>query len=380
MHFVVFCHSLVSDWNHGNAHFLRGIVTELGSLGHTVDVYEPEDGWSRRNLREDQGEAALVAFRQRFPHLHSKRYRPEGPSLDRALADADVVLVHEWTDPALVAAIGAHRETHGHYRLLYHDTHHRAVSDRAAWESLDLRGYDAALVFGGALAEVYRQRAEIPRVYVWHEAADVRVFHPEARAGGGHATPSPWTSTPPVSDLVWIGNWGDDERTAELEEFLLEPIHELGLSAAIYGVRYPEAARAALERAGAVYHGYLPNHAVPAAFARARLTIHVPRRYYAQSLPGIPTIRPFEALACGIPLISAPWDDREHLFEPGKDFLFARSGREMTEHIRALLSDPARARAQAEHGRATVLARHTCAHRVGELMSILRELALQEAA
>jgi spore maturation protein CgeB len=119
---------------------------------------------------------------------------------------------------------------------------------------------------------------------------------------------------------------------------------------------------------------------VPAAFARARLTIHVPRRYYAQSLPGIPTIRPFEALACGIPLISAPWDDREHLFEPGKDFLVARSGREMAEHIRALLSDPARARAQAERGRATVLARHTCAHRVGELMSILRELDLREAA
>jgi spore maturation protein CgeB len=52
----------------------------------------------------------------------------------------------------------------------------------------------------------------------------------------------------------------------------------------------------------------------------------------------------------------------------------------MAEHIRALLSDPARARAQAERGRATVLARHTCAHRVGELMSILRELDLREAA
>jgi spore maturation protein CgeB len=40
-------------------------------------------------------------------------------------------------------------------------------------------------------------------------------------------------------------------------------------------------------------------------------------------LPGIPTIRVFEALACGIPLVSAPWDDSEHLFRPGEDFLVA---------------------------------------------------------
>ena len=40
MRFVLFCHSLLSDWNHGNAHFLRGVVTELCERGHLVDVYE----------------------------------------------------------------------------------------------------------------------------------------------------------------------------------------------------------------------------------------------------------------------------------------------------------------------------------------------------
>ena len=47
-------------------------------------------------------------------------------------------------------------------------------------------------------------------------------------------------------DLVWIGNWGDDERTAELHEFLIQPVKELGLKARIHGVRYPEHARQAL--------------------------------------------------------------------------------------------------------------------------------------
>ncbi|MBA2602322.1 MAG: glycosyltransferase, partial [Acidobacteria bacterium] len=50
MRIVLFCHSLVSDWNHGNAHFLRGIVAELLDRGHEVRVYEPEDGWSREQL------------------------------------------------------------------------------------------------------------------------------------------------------------------------------------------------------------------------------------------------------------------------------------------------------------------------------------------
>jgi spore maturation protein CgeB len=366
MRFVIFCHSLLSDWNHGNAHFLRGVVTELQAAGHVVDVHEPQDGWSRRNLVRERGEAALAAVASRFPKLRPLTYLDGGPDLDRALRQADVVLVHEWTPPSLVAAIGAHRARGGRYRLLYHDTHHRAVSERAAWEQLDLSGYDGALVFGRALAEVYRQRAVVPHVYVWHEAADVRVFRPMTAA--------------PEHDVVWIGNWGDDERAAELEEFLLGPVRELGLSARVYGVRYPAHALAALERAGVTYHGYLPNHEVPAVFARARLTVHVPRRYYAEALPGIPTIRPFEALACGIPLLSAPWQDAERLFEPGRDFQWARTGAEMKERMAALLADEPARRALAARGRATIVRRHTCAHRVAELVGILQDLDTWEAA
>ncbi len=50
MKIVLFYHSLLSDWNHGNAHFLRGIVQELKVRGHEVLVFEPENAWSRQNL------------------------------------------------------------------------------------------------------------------------------------------------------------------------------------------------------------------------------------------------------------------------------------------------------------------------------------------
>ena len=112
---------------------------------------------------------------------------------------------------------------------------------------------------------------------------------------------------------------------------------------------------------------------MPDTFARFKLTLHIPRRPYVELLQGIPTIRVFEALACGIPLICSPWNDAEHLFRPD-DFAIARSADEMAATIDELLRDPSRAAAMASRGRETVLARHTCAHRVSELINLYRRV------
>jgi spore maturation protein CgeB len=362
MRIVFFVHSLLSDWNHGNAHFLRGVASELISRGHDVALFEPRDAWSLENLLADHGERALDGFHAAYPTLRSERYDLETLDLDRALDGADLVIVHEWNDHGLVKRIGEHHARRaGAYRLLFHDTHHRSVTDPDAMAGYDLRDYDGVLAFGGVIRDLYLQRGWAARAWTWHEAADTRIFHP-------------LPGEPREGDLIWIGNWGDDERTAELHEFLIEPVRGLGLAARVHGVRYPDAARKALAAAGIDYAGWLPNHEVPRAFARFRVTVHVPRRPYVEALPGIPTIRPFEALACGIPLVSAPWDDAEGLFRPGRDYLVARDGEEMKRHLRDLLADPEMAAEIARSGRETLLDRHTCAHRVDELMEIDREL------
>ena len=100
----------------------------------------------------------------------------------------------------------------------------------------------------------------------------------------------------------------------------------------------------------------------------------MPRRYYSTILPGIPTIRVFEALACGLPLVSAPWSDSEHLFRPGTDYLVADSGERMTAQLGALAADPALRDSLATHGLETILARHTCDHRADELLGIVAGL------
>jgi spore maturation protein CgeB len=362
--FVLFCHSLVSDWNHGNAHFLRGVVTELLDRPHDVVVYEPIDSWSVENLVRDHGEKPLDDFSRTFPHLTSTRYALHALDLDQALDGADVVIVHEWSDHELVKRIGEHRNRTRAYRLFFHDTHHRAATQPEQMAAYDLTHYDGVLAYGKVIRDLYIENGWARDAWTWHEAADTRVFHPRPHGE-------------PEGDVVWIGNWGDDERTAELHELLIDPVKELGLRAKIHGVRYPEQAIESLREANIDYAGWLPNWRAPEVFSKYKLTVHVPRRPYVTTLRGIPTIRPFEALACAIPLISAPWDDAEGLFTPGEDFLVARDGNEMKKQMRAVLNDRALAQSLAARGLKTIQSRHTCSHRVSELLSIVHSFAGQ---
>ena len=360
MRIVYFTHSLASCWNHGNAHFLRGVLDELVERGHDVRVWEPEGAWSLANLLKDHGEAGLDAYHNAYPRLSSETYS-EGDSVAELVDGADLVIVHEWNDPALVAALGKLRARGAPFTLLFHDTHHRAVSAPAEMARYDLDAYDGVLAFGEALSEVYRRRGWGNRVWTWHEAADTRRFHPPTEEGARQG-------------LVWIGNWGDDERSAELESFLLRPARTVGLPLDIHGVRYPEHALRTLDGHGARYRGWLPNARAPEVFARHLATVHVPRRFYVDLLPGIPTIRVFEALACGIPLLSAPWRDAEGLFRPGEDYMVARDEAEMARHMAAVRDDAALRRSLVSNGLAAIRARHGCAHRAEELLRVLRGL------
>jgi spore maturation protein CgeB len=358
---LLFCHSLRSDWNHGNAHFLRGLLSECLRRGIDVTAMEPADCWSARNLVQDCGNAALEAWRAAYPLLPFSTYDPARLDLDRALDNADVVLVHEWNQSEIVASIARHRRLGGDYLLFFHDTHHRMASAPESLAAFDLDGFDGVLAFGESLRQAYVRRGWGEHAFRWHEAADLALCGPRPEV-------------PRQRDLVWIGNWGDEERSIELREFLIEPVARVGLSARVHGVRYPPAAQRELARAGIEFAGYLPNFRVPEAFAEAWATVHIPRRPYARLLPGIPTIRVFEALACGIPLVSAPWDDCEGLFRPGHDFLFAADGQAMCRQLTTLREDRDLASALAINGRAVIEARHSCAHRLDELVAICRRL------
>jgi len=364
MRVVMFVHSIRSDWNNGSAHFLRGIAREFPARGHQVAIYEPRQGWSATNLTREAGGAALEVYHEAYPTLKPNVYILEHLDLDQVLADAQLVLVHEWNPPALIAALGRYRKRGGRFTLLFHDTHQRSITNPDEINALDLSGYDGVLALGEVIRERYLQLGWGHRVWTWHEAADTRIFFQR---------PEPVHYR--KSDLIWVGNWGDGERTGEIFQFLLNPVRRLNLKGHVYGVRYPRPGIVSIEQTGLQFGGWLANHRVARALADHRVTVHIPRRAYAETLPGIPTIRVFEALACGIPLICAPWHDSEHLFQPGRDFLVAPDGPRMTSMLRQVLYDQALATSLMRSGRRAIEARHTVAHRVNELMAIVQQIA-----
>ncbi len=237
---ALFYHSLVSDWNHGNAHFLRGVASELQARGHRIRIFEPEDSWSRTNLLRDRGPQAIEAFEQAFPHLASTLYNLDDLRLDEWLQNVDLVIVHEWNDPKLISAIGAYRRRHPSLRAFFHDTHHRALTAEEELARFDLAAYDGVLAYGASLQATYERRGWGKQVHVWHEAADIRTFYPRR-------------AERTLGDVVWIGNWGDEERSEELREYFIQPVKRASWKAEVYGVRYPDSAVRELNEAGVAY-------------------------------------------------------------------------------------------------------------------------------
>ncbi|HWF02667.1 MAG TPA: glycosyltransferase, partial [Candidatus Angelobacter sp.] len=326
LNIALFAHSMISDWNHGNAHFLRGLMRELVRMGHRVRCYEELSSWSLTNLMKCEGERAIEAinaFRLTYPELDIRFYKSGDDGfknfLEEELKETDVVLLHEWNDPNVVNQVLALKKKFG-FIALFHDSHHRAHTNAGQILKFHLHLVDGVLAFGEAIRRIYVDGFGVSRAWTFHEAADIEQFYPLQRKK--------------EIDVIWVGNWGDEERTAELEEFLIGPAAMLrDCRVVVHGVRYPDTALSKLASANIGYRGYLPNLFSPQAYAESVLTVHIPRRQYANGLAGIPTIRVFEALACGIPLVCSPWRDEEGLFRPGEDYLVVEDGDAMASEI-----------------------------------------------
>jgi spore maturation protein CgeB len=348
------------------------MIRALVQLGHAPVVYEERGNWSVSHLVAEHGLRPLVEFRRRFPFVDVRLYgAPSGPQVQRQLASelagVDAVVVHEWPgveNPALVAALARLKRTCG-FSLLFHDTHYRILSEPERVLRVGLERFDAVLAYGPSIAAEYRRRG-VKNVHVVHEAADVPLFHP-APADPGR----------PLDDALFIGNWGDEDRAEELRAYVLRPArkHRRARRFAIYGVRYPPAVLETIRRGyGVDYRGWLPNYRAPEAFAQSRVALHVVRRQYQDALPGIPTIRVFEALACGVPLVSTRWPDTDGLFREGHDYVVVDTPKDMEEALDWLWRDDAARDEMGRRGVARILAHHTCRHRAEQLLDIVAQL------
>lgn len=358
MRVVVFCHSIVSDYNNREAHFFRGVVSDFAARGHDVAVFEPSGGASIVSLLRDHGVDPIHKLAEIYPGLDSTPFDLDRLELDEALDAADIVLVHEHNDPELVQRIGAHHANNRHYSLFFHDTHHPPIDDPRAMAAYDLREYDAVLAVGEKLRDLYLRYGWANRAFVWRDAVDTQLFRPLLQDGPKH-------------DLLWYGR-------AELDPILLEPVRALALDAHAYGARYRDEDISALASAGMKYGGWVPNYALPRLLAQHKVAVHLPPRRAQPNDREVFTIRVLEALACGVPLVCGPWVANDALCDAGADFLIAQDAADMTRKIRALLSDRDLALHMSAKGLETVRTRHTTTHRVDELLAMHRRVRAEK--
>ena len=169
-------------------------------------------------------------------------------------------------------------------------------------------------------------------------------------------------------DLGYLGTYSDD-RQPPLNELLIEPArrwHEGEFCVA--GPQYPVDI-AWPENVARIEH--LPPVDHREFYNTQRFTLNITRADMIRAGYS-PSVRLFEAAACGVPIISDAWEGLNDFFEIGREIVIARNADDVLRFLRET-SDEARAQIGAA-ARAKVLGAHTAAHRARELETLAREL------
>ncbi|SFU89802.1 Spore maturation protein CgeB [Methylobacterium sp. 174MFSha1.1] len=355
---VVLGLSLSSSWGNGHATTYRALLKAFAARGHRVTFLERDVPWyaAHRDLA-DPGYCDLVLYRD----------LAELADLAPRLDAADAVMVGSYVPDGVAVGQMAIRAAHrANAVAAFYDIDTPVTLAKLARGDHEyltpelIRSYDLYLSFTGG--------PTLGRLEREHGA-------PMARALYCSVDPARYAPVPALLryDLSYLGTYSPD-RQPTLERLLIEPARRAPhLAFAVAGPQYPDGIDwppnvARLDHVAPADH--------PAFYAASRYTLNVTRADMIAAGYS-PSVRLFEAAACGTPLISDSWDGLDTVLTPGREILVA----EGPEAVLAILNsrDEATRTAQADSARARVLSRHTAACRAAELEAALQEATLHEA-
>jgi spore maturation protein CgeB len=335
--------SITSSWGNGHATNYRALVRELSGRGHEVLFLERDVPWyaEQRDLPEPPwGRTAL----------YSSRAELEGHRDD--VAAADLVVVGSYLPEGVAVAEWVLEHAGGVVAFYDIDTPvtlgrlRRGDTEYLSPELVPR--FDLYLSFtGGPTLAVLEGQFGARRAVAFHCLVDPEAYRPQ------RITPR-W-------DLGYLGTYSDD-RQPVLERLLIEPARRDGRAAfAVAGPQYPEEIEWP-ENVDRIDH--VPPGEHPAFYASQRFTLNVTRAEM-RAAGWSPSVRLFEAAACGVPVISDRWDGLEQIFTPGEEILVADS----TDDVLRFLTETGEDRrlALAERARARVLDEHTAQRRCEQL-------------
>jgi spore maturation protein CgeB len=336
--------SITSSWGNGHATTFRGLVRELVKRGHDVTFLERDQPWyaQHRDLpKPPWGRTALYASLEELREAHAQDVR-----------DADLVIVGSYVPDGVRVGDWVQQEAAGIKAFYDIDTPVTlAKMGRRDYEYLHPRqvpGYDLYLSFtGGPTLKRLEREFGAPRARALYCSFDPELYFPEPQD-------LRW-------DLGYMGTYSED-RQPGVKAFLLDPARELARGHfVVAGPQYP--ATAGWPR----NVSYLP-HLPPAEHRRfynaQRFTLNVTRRDMIAA-GWSPSVRLFEAAACGTAIVSDRWPGIESLLVPHQEILLVDRTADVLDILRRC-GDEERLRV-AERARRRILAEHTAAHRAAEL-------------
>ena len=343
--------SITSSWGNGHATTYRSLVRALSQRGHDVLFLERDTPWYRANRDAVHPPPGSVHLYHSLDELRG-RWR-------RALRDADLVVIGSYVPEGI--GVGALAQSIGSGIVAFYDIDtpvtlaSLAKGDCSYINSELVAGFDLYLSFtGGRALQVLEHR---------YGARAARVLY--CSVDPDHHTP---TAAEPVWDMGYLGTYSTDRQPA-LEQLMCVPARRCPKKFfAVAGPLYPAeiswpANVERIEHVGPDRHGWF--------YSRQRFTLNITRADMIR-MGYSPSVRLFEAAACGIPIISDWWPGLETIFVPGKHILVARSSDEVLHYLREF-PDSER-RQLALRAREHVLARHTAAHRAMALEAYVEEL------
>jgi len=344
--------SITSSWGNGHATTYRSLLRALAARGHDVTFLERDVPWYAPHRDLEAAPYARIAL---YADLDELRRR-----FTAAVRDADLVIVGSFVPDGIEVGAWVTATARGvtaFYDLDTPVTLAQLAAGTCAYLSRDqIPRYALYLSFtGGPTLARLELELGAHRAVPLYCAVDPAVYGPELRPARWH--------------LGYMGTYCDD-RQAALQELLIEPARrEPDLRFACVGPQYP----ASIE--------WGPNierldHLAPdrhrTFYNELAFTLNVTRQSM-RATGWSPSVRLFEAAACGVPIISDTWDGLDTLFEPDHEILIARDGDDVLRYLRDL-GDGER-RAIGARACARVRSSHTAAHRAADLERYVQELA-----
>jgi spore maturation protein CgeB len=348
---AIFGLTITSSWGNGHASTYRGLVSALDDRGHRVAFLERDVSWYRGNR-----DLADPPFCRTHLYDSLEQLREEGAEVvDRA----DVVIIGSYVPDGIDVARWALARHDGPSAFYDIDTPVTlAKLERGDEEYLVanlIPAFDLYLSFsGGETLEVLETEYGARRARALQCAVDPSHYRPLETANR-------WL-------FGYLGTYSDDRRR-RVERFLREPARRLADERFVAaGPQYPDD----IDWPSNVRRiDHLPPPEHPGFYNSQKWTLNVTRDDMRR-LGHSPSVRLFEAAACGTPIISDHWEGLEEYFEPGREILVADSSDEVVEYLTSV--DEELRRQIGRRARRRVLDEHTPADRAAEFEGHLEEV------